>query len=110
MEPVHTWTMLIGLDSLRIARLTAVIKVQSGCQITVSAVRNVKTVAELTKVVESAEAAPPVDASHEKVSDVVSEYAVWFSPAQCTSMGHWVLRKQGEIDLAAAKKRSSSAD
>eukprot|EP00930_Biecheleria_cincta_P061276 TRINITY_DN46852_c0_g1_i1.p1 TRINITY_DN46852_c0_g1~~TRINITY_DN46852_c0_g1_i1.p1 ORF type:complete len:916 (+),score=127.99 TRINITY_DN46852_c0_g1_i1:342-2750(+) len=103
LEPVHTGTMLIGLDSLRIARLTAIIKAQSGCMITVSEVRNSRTVAELAKVVASAEAAPPSDASHDAYSDFDSEYAVWFSPAQCTPMGHWVLRKHGEIDLVAAR-------
>jgi len=106
LKPVDEHTVLLGLDSLRVARLASAIRVQLGRSVKVSQLRHSRTFAELMQVVGNAE---PVAceanadgvAANASNTYTGSEFAVWFSPGQYSPMGVWVLRSDKVLDESA---------
>ncbi|CAK0862998.1 unnamed protein product, partial [Prorocentrum cordatum] len=99
LRPAHLGTVLVGFDSLAVARLAYSIKARLGKVISIAALREARTVDDLAAAV-----APLEDlrsAAPQAADDVGQEYAVWFSPGQYVPMGAWVLRSDEPIDVAA---------
>eukprot|EP00928_Gymnodinium_smaydae_P015765 TRINITY_DN15841_c0_g1_i2.p1 TRINITY_DN15841_c0_g1~~TRINITY_DN15841_c0_g1_i2.p1 ORF type:complete len:1655 (+),score=203.56 TRINITY_DN15841_c0_g1_i2:23-4987(+) len=113
LRPVHMGTFLGGVDSLRIARLSNSIRSRLGRGLTAPQLREAKTVADLVKKVESAREEQANAVARDEPSDIVNadidrEYSLSFGPGQYSSMGHWVLRNDVQIDrqivVAATQK------
>ena len=103
LRPVHTGTVLIGLDSLRAARLTAAIRVQMGRVLSAAQLRSAKSVAELLTIVSDAEKINSGASAAHVPSDLDREYSIWFTPGQRSGMGQWVLRSDQRIDIPAVQ-------
>ncbi|CAJ1406898.1 unnamed protein product [Effrenium voratum] len=100
LKPLRMSSVLLGLDSLRIARLANLLRSKFGCVLTAPQIRSARTVEELCQLLEAAEKVPE-SCCEDIEQDAGKEYAVWFSPGQVSPMGHWVLRKDGPVHRAA---------
>jgi len=100
LKPVHLGTVLIGLDSLRLARLINAVEIHFNKVVSVLEVREAKTVAQLLNVLATAEEVSAT-AAPSKRGDDLREFAVWFSPGQYSPMGNWVLRSDEPLDHGA---------
>lgn len=113
LKPARPGTVLLGLDSLRVARLANAIRSRWAKALTAAEVRQARTVSDLAAAIQGAESVghPNVEASmeghgqigppgHADAPDAGAhrEYAVWYSPGQNHAMGHWVLRTEEPID------------
>ncbi|CAE7300620.1 OTAnrps [Symbiodinium natans] len=102
LRPVTPSSVLLGLDSLRIARLANKLRNEFGCMVPAPRIREVRTAKELAEIVA---VAPRVAACDTVVGampeDVGKEYAIWFSPGQVSPMGQWVLRGHGRLNHEA---------
>jgi hypothetical protein len=106
LKPIHVDTVLIGIDSLQIARLTNALRMQLGVSLTVQQLREAKTVAELAGIVANADVTMAEGVSCAQVPtgtdlDTNKEYCVWYSPGQYKGMGYWVLRTDEDLDRTA---------
>jgi len=95
-------TVLVGLDSLRIARLSNAFRARLGRSLTAPQLRQAQTVGDLVRLVEEA---TPLAAGGAKAAPTREEgdreFAVWYSPGQYSPMGAWVLRAESPLDVAA---------
>jgi len=104
LKPVRRDTVLIGMDSLQIARLANTIRIQLGISLTVQQLREANTVEDLAGITSKAAAmTAEAQPSSEDLagSDTSREYAVWYSPGQYKAMGYWVLRTDDQFDHEA---------
>eukprot|EP00928_Gymnodinium_smaydae_P021165 TRINITY_DN18239_c0_g5_i1.p1 TRINITY_DN18239_c0_g5~~TRINITY_DN18239_c0_g5_i1.p1 ORF type:complete len:1675 (-),score=293.08 TRINITY_DN18239_c0_g5_i1:142-5031(-) len=113
IRPVRLDTVLLGLDSLRIARLGNAVRSKMGRSLSALQLRAAKTVCELDEAVASAERVEQrssKDAAAKALAskDASREYAVWYSPGQYSPMGHWVLRSDEALDRPALESATRS--
>eukprot|EP00927_Polykrikos_kofoidii_P047935 TRINITY_DN42208_c0_g1_i1.p1 TRINITY_DN42208_c0_g1~~TRINITY_DN42208_c0_g1_i1.p1 ORF type:complete len:1725 (-),score=269.31 TRINITY_DN42208_c0_g1_i1:214-4689(-) len=110
LRPARLNTVLLGLDSLRVARLANAIGVRLGRALTAVTIRKASTVAELVDLVASAESISSSSTGEDSQGNAnvalhngssPSEFAVWYSPGQYSPMGNWVLRTEEQVDHAA---------
>eukprot|EP00929_Paragymnodinium_shiwhaense_P029956 TRINITY_DN17063_c0_g1_i1.p1 TRINITY_DN17063_c0_g1~~TRINITY_DN17063_c0_g1_i1.p1 ORF type:complete len:1678 (+),score=343.86 TRINITY_DN17063_c0_g1_i1:108-5141(+) len=106
LKPVNAATILVGIDSLQVARLANAIKIRMGAALTVQQLREARTVAELHEAILTADKVADDKDSATGGSNTVDEkreYAVWWSPGQNSPMGAWVLRTEEPFDFEALK-------
>jgi len=99
LRPVRHDTIILGLDSLKLARLGNSISARLGKQLSIAQLRESKTIAELVSKIEAAKKhVARAGATAEEVEDHKREYAVWYSPGQYSPMGQWVLRNHDPLN------------
>lgn len=102
LKPVHPATVLFGMDSLRIARLSNSIRAQLARTLSATQIRKATTVAELAELIAVAEeATAELAMGGAEGEDIGKEYAVWYSPGQYTPMGCWCMRTELPLNHSA---------
>jgi len=107
LRPVRLETALVGLDSMRLARLAYTIKARLGKAVSMTVVRAASNVAALLASLDRIEVETPScpdTGPRRESSDLEQEYAIWFSPGQYSPMGSWVLRSDQPIDMSALRR------